>query len=676
MVPRNDTDTSAIHLHEDAIASLQAGRLAEAIATCQQALQLRPDLAEACKTLGVAYQRRGDFQEALIWHLKALEIKPDFAEVYGNLGSWYAEQKMWSDALTTYQMALQFNPDLAGVYRNLAQLLILFKQYPEAISYCQEAIARQPEAGKAHYLLGNALAGLGRWAEAETAYQHCIKLSPNSDFIYLDWGNMLAQQGKWDGAIAAYKRAIQLNPNNELAHHKLGNAWFRLQELEKAIAAYQKAIKINPDTPWSHQPLGRALIEVGNLKEALEVCSRAVDLNPDSYWSHENLADALSGTGQFAEAVPIYLQALWQIPENRPGVNNSLSRKLGHAMREHSQGDAAIASLWLSKMIWYQPDENWQNLGLNTGDPELYLQWGELLAKNHQFEGAIAFHDLAREIRPDDPEILKKWENVCRQHREFEEKIAALQTAIAKAPDRPQPHTELGNFLCDQNRFDEAADCHKIALKLRGWQESETRGYRFTRDWFGSNITAWEKHLKSRVGIPNFKALEVGSFQGMSTCWLLDRVLTHPTSKITCIDPYFQPEFSDNIAKTGASDRVIKIVGYSQNVLGSLPPRHYDLIYIDGCHLATVAFRDALLSWRLLKVGGMAIFDDYNVAEKGDREQEAKRGIDAFLEQVRDGVDIINEGYQLFFVKTGDGLPDGDMERLLSEVDGSEQDYS
>lgn len=674
MVSRNDTDTSAVHLHEQAIASLAAGKIEEAIAACQQALQLRPDFAEACKTLGVAHQKRGDFQEALVWHLKALEIKPDFAEVYGNLGSWYAEQKMWADALTTYQMALQFDPNLAGVCRNLAQLLILFKKYPEAISYCREAIARQPEAGKAHYLLGNARAGLGRWGEAETAYRHCIKLSPNSDFVYLDLGNMLAQQGKWDEAIAAYERAIKLNSNSELAHHKLGNAWFRLQEFKKAIAAYQKAIKINPNTPWSHQPLGRALIEIGNLKEAIEVCSRAVVLNPDSYWSYENFADALSGTGQFAEAVPIYLQALRQIPENRPGVNNSVSRKLGHAMREHSQGDAAIASLWLSKMVWYQPDKNWKNLGLDTCDPEPYLQWGELLAKNNQFEAAIAFHDFAREIRPDDPEIGEKWENVCRQHREFEEKITFLKKAIAAAPNRPQPHTELGNFFCDQNRFDAAANCHQIALKLRGWKESETRGYRFTRDWFGSHIPAWEKHLKSRVGLPNFNALEVGSFQGMSTCWLLDRVLTHPTSKITCIDPYFQPEFSENIAKTGAGDRVIKIVGYSQNLLASLPPKHYDLIYIDGCHLATVAFRDALRSWRLLKVGGMAVFDDYNVAETDNPEQEAKRGIDAFLERVQKWVDIIDEGYQLFFVKTGDGLPDGEIEMLLSEIDGPEQD--
>ncbi|WP_235181529.1 tetratricopeptide repeat protein [Arthrospira platensis] len=670
----NAQNYAFIH-HNQAIDHLKEGKLEEAIACCNLALEMQPDWADTYKILGLAYQKQGEFEPALIAYTKALEIKPDFGEVYGNLGSLYAEHKLWEDAVQAYDVALRLNPDLVGLYRNLAQLLIMFGKYEDAISYCQQAIAKQPDSFKAYYLLGNALSNLEKWSAAEAAYQRGVELNPQCDRIHVDLGNMLAQQGNWQPAIAAYKKAIEINPQNELAYHKLGNAWFRLQEPEKAISVYQKAMQINPNTPWSHLPLGRSLLEVGKVKEAIAICLRAIELNPNSYWAHENLGDALSQNGCFSEAIPIYLQALQKVPEDKPGVSNSLYRQLGYAMREQSQADVDKASQWLSEMISHPPDHNWQKLGFSQLYPEPYLNLGEMLAKNYQFEGAIAFHKLACECQPKNAEILEKYQNICQQYQEFEEKISSLKRATQEDSNSPQPYTELGNLLSERNRLDEAASYHSTALKLRGWYLSEQRNYRFTRDWFSSNIPTWEKHLHHLAGIPGFQALEVGSFQGMSACWLLDYVLTHPTAQITCIDPYFQPEFNSNIAKTNAGDRVIKIVGYSQNILNSLAADYYDLIYIDGCHLATVAFRDALLSWRLLKVGGMAIFDDYNVSEEDNEEQEAKRGINLFLEKVKDWVDIVYEGYQLFLVKTGDGFQPGELEILLSEIAGPNQSY-
>ncbi|MDT9178067.1 MAG: tetratricopeptide repeat protein [Limnospira sp. PMC 1291.21] len=665
----------AVNPYQQGIEYLTEGKLEEAIACCNFALERQPYWPDGYKTLGLAYQKQGNFEQALIAYTNALEIKPDFAEVYGNLGSLYAEHKLWQDAVQAYDVALRLNPDLVGLYRNLAQLLIMFGKYEDAISYCQQAIAKQPDSFKAYYLLGNALSGLEKWSAAETAYQRGAELNPQCDRIHVDLGNMLAQQGNWQPAIAAYQTAIKINPKNELAYHKLGNSWFRLQEPEKAISVYKKAMEINPLTPWSHLPLGRSLLEVGKVQEAIAICFRAVELNPNSYWAYENLGDALSRNRRFSQAIPIYLQALQKVPEDRPGVSKSLYRQLGYAIREQSQADVDKASQWLSEMINHPPDHNWQKLGLTKQNPEPYLQLGEMLAKNYQFEGAIAFHKLACECQPKNAEILEKYQNICQQYQEFEEKISSLQLATQEDSTSPKPYTELGNLLSEHNRLDEAASYHRTALKLRGWDVSEQRNYRFTRDWFSSNIPTWEKNLHHLAGIPGFQALEVGSFQGMSACWLLDYILTHPTATITCIDPYFQPEFNSNIAQTNAGDRVIKIVGYSQNILNSLAADYYDLIYIDGCHLATVAFRDALLSWRLLKVGGMAIFDDYNVSEEDDQEQEAKRGINLFLEKVKDWVDIIDEGYQLFLVKTGDGFQPGELEMLLSEIDGPLQAY-
>ena len=53
------------------------------------------------------------------------------------------------------------------------------------------------------------------------------------------------------------------------------------------------------------------------------------------------------------------------------------------------------------------------------------------------------------------------------------------------------------------------------------------------------------------------------------------------------------------------------IIGYSQNELKKLNKNYYDFIYIDGDHTNEGVFIDSVLSFPLLKNGGIIIFDDY-----------------------------------------------------------------
>jgi len=60
----------------------------------------------------------------------------------------------------------------------------------------------------------------------------------------------------------------------------------------------------------------------------------------------------------------------------------------------------------------------------------------------------------------------------------------------------------------------------------------------FSVDWFSSNIPYLQEYLAPIAGHPHIHALEVGSFEGRSTTWFLDTILTHPTSHITCVDTF------------------------------------------------------------------------------------------------------------------------------------------
>lgn len=65
-----------------------------------------------------------------------------------------------------------------------------------------------------------------------------------------------------------------------------------------------------------------------------------------------------------------------------------------------------------------------------------------------------------------------------------------------------------------------------------------TYPFYFTQDWFSVNIPLWTELFGPIMGQPNLRFLEIGSFQGRSSVWLLQNVLTHPTSRLTCVDTW------------------------------------------------------------------------------------------------------------------------------------------
>lgn len=176
-------------------------------------------------------------------------------------------------------------------------------------------------------------------------------------------------------------------------------------------------------------------------------------------------------------------------------------------------------------------------------------------------------------------------------------------------------------------------------------------------DWFSHNIPLWEKLLLPLAG-KELHALEIGSYEGRSTVWLLEHVLTHRRSTIHCIDaweatadgvarnldwPAAYARFRKNIAHFGG--KVSTIRGRSQEVLrGSRQLEVYDLIYIDGSHRADHVLEDAVLSWRLAKDGAIIIFDDYHWELYPVPEMNPKAAIDAFVRIFGHNLEILNRG--------------------------------
>lgn len=161
----------------------------------------------------------------------------------------------------------------------------------------------------------------------------------------------------------------------------------------------------------------------------------------------------------------------------------------------------------------------------------------------------------------------------------------------------------------------------------------------FTEDWFTGYIPAWEQLFKI-TKVPD-NILEIGSFEGRSTCWLLENT----KARISCVDTWEGSDehtsehknglferFSENIAPY--KDRVTTYRGFSGEVLRTFKCEPtFDFIYIDGSHYSKDVLEDAILAWRLLTPMGVIVFDDYNWTAQGTTIEDVRNprtGIDAF----------------------------------------------
>ena len=88
-------EKAAVDLSLQAEVYLAEGRLNEAVAACELALKIEPNLATACQTLGKVMQVRGEIEQAKQWYERAIEHNPNLPEVYANLGSLYSQGKQW-----------------------------------------------------------------------------------------------------------------------------------------------------------------------------------------------------------------------------------------------------------------------------------------------------------------------------------------------------------------------------------------------------------------------------------------------------------------------------------------------------------------------------------------------------------------------------------------------------
>ena len=241
------------------VIAVSAGRVDEGIGQLKLALDLDPVSAEACRELANAYVAAGKLADAEATYNRAIQYRPDFWLGYFDLATFYYGHTRYEDAEHALEKASERARDNYLIYRSLGGVQMARGEWAEAERSFRKALELRP-VGSVYSNLGALYIFLGRYAEAIPVLDQALALSGNETNAYMMWAN-LGDACRWTpgrrgDATHAYEKAIglakiqlEVNPNNATLLSQIAAYLAKDGRIGEAQARTREALRIAPADP-------------------------------------------------------------------------------------------------------------------------------------------------------------------------------------------------------------------------------------------------------------------------------------------------------------------------------------------------------------------------------------------------------------------------------------------
>ena len=191
--------------------------------------------------------------------------------------------------------------------------------------------------------------------------------------------------------------------------------------------------------------------------------------------------------------------------------------------------------------------------------------------------------------------------------------------------------------------------------------------YKFTHQWFlkSALYSELESGNLCRCVPGPVRALEIGSFEGLSSVCIAEKMLNYPGSFLKCVDPFLsidndhfqcmsnetEENFRHNISICKNSDK-IEFMKMSSVDFFKTNTETFNFIYVDGSHDPDVIVNDMEESFKVLENGGIMWCDDYlGGPDVPDAEKPIKQAMDKWFDKYTGQYEVILNSYQIAIQK-------------------------
>lgn len=315
-------DDAALATFHRGLADAKDGKFEAAIGEFDQAIHLKPALAEAYDARGQAYEALHQERRAFSDYDQAVALKPDLAEAVSHRARLAGALNL---SLTpVFDLSSNQQPTSAEMFkaRGLAYMRAGKKQ--EAIGDFDQVIKLKPDDAEAFKNRGSAYRDLGQYQKALEDYDQALKLKPDDAGVFVDRGFTYGLMGDKEKAARDFQDAVRSNPNMAEAHYDLGNSYLDRQQYADAIANYSEAVRLKPDYVLAFINRGNAYRRLQRLPEAVADYDRTLAISPGDPMALENrgliylqMRRPELARGDFSRARDAYDTRIKADPKNR-----------------------------------------------------------------------------------------------------------------------------------------------------------------------------------------------------------------------------------------------------------------------------------------------------------------------------------------------------------------------
>ena len=197
----------------------KAGRINEALATLDEAIEKEPENAGLHNYYGVVCFQAGRYDAAVTAFKRALEVDPYLTDAHNYLGAVYLEQNRMAEAEVELKAALSdpAYPTPEKVHLNLGLLYAAQGRDRESVESLRRSVGIDPQYFKAHYQLAAMLERLGKLVEAAQEYEVAEPAFLGSGEYWYRRGMTYHLLGQGQKALDSLQRVRSAAPGSESA---------------------------------------------------------------------------------------------------------------------------------------------------------------------------------------------------------------------------------------------------------------------------------------------------------------------------------------------------------------------------------------------------------------------------------------------------------------------------
>ena len=429
-------------LSDQAIALVNAGRLAECEQACIQLRQADPRSFIGCYLQGVIQFGRGEKLAAKSSMDAAIAAEPYAPQPWIYHGLLLEADGKDDQALSSYSKALALEPEMVEAMAHRGNMLQRQRRFANAFADFDLAVQLRPDFLPALLGRGLALESLGKTDEALAAFDQLLARDPGLAAAWNSRAAVLRTAKRLDDALVSVDKALALQPDYPDAWNNRGTILRDMKRLDEALASYDKALAIQPDHAFAWNNRGVALRNLKRTDEALACYDKAIAIAPNYAYAWDNRGVALLDQKKPQEALACFDKAIAFQPDYADAWNNR-----GFALQLLNRLDEALASIEKATQLNPNSAEAWSNRCATLHDLK-------------RLEEALACANKAVTLRPDDANAWNNHAAVLLALDRPEESAASSAKTMAIDPDYD---LILGHYLSAKMK---ACDWDGLAQKL------------------------------------------------------------------------------------------------------------------------------------------------------------------------------------------------------------------